>query len=75
MSRSPSLTEPRVGGSRPPIRPSSVDLPQPLGPMIATLLPGSTWFGVPPGTTGVEFDAQRTDTTAVLSAAWRDAWI
>ena len=41
----------------------------------AALLPGSTWFGVPPGTTGVEFDAQRTDTTAVLSAAWRDAWI
>ncbi|MFN2494683.1 MAG: phage tail protein [Pseudonocardiaceae bacterium] len=41
----------------------------------AALLPGSTWFGLPPGTTGVEFDALRTDTPAVLSAAWRDAWI
>jgi hypothetical protein len=41
----------------------------------AALLPGSTWFGVPPGNTAVEFDAQRTDTPAVLAAAWRDAWI
>lgn len=41
----------------------------------ATLLPGSTWFGLAPGNTGVEFDAQRTDVPAVLSAAWRDAWI
>lgn len=41
----------------------------------AALLPGSTWFGIPPGTTGVEFNALRTDTPAVLSAAWRDAWI
>jgi hypothetical protein len=39
------------------------------------LLPGSIWFGLPPGGTGVEFDAQRTDTPAVLSAAWRDAWL
>jgi hypothetical protein len=41
----------------------------------SALLPGSSWFGVPPGTTGIEFDAQRTDTSAVLAAAWRDAWI
>jgi len=41
----------------------------------AALLPGSAWFGLPPGITGVEFDAQRTDTPAVLSATWRDAWI
>jgi hypothetical protein len=41
----------------------------------AALLPGSTWFGLPPGSTGVEFDAQRTDTPAVLQAAWRDAWL
>jgi hypothetical protein len=41
----------------------------------SALLPGSTWFGVPPGNTGILFDAQRTDTTAVLAAAWRDAWI
>jgi len=41
----------------------------------AALLPGSTWFGLAPGSTGVGFDALRTDTPAVLSAAWRDAWI
>jgi hypothetical protein len=41
----------------------------------ASLLPGSTWFGLRPGNTGVEFDARRTDTTAVLSVVWRDAWI
>lgn len=41
----------------------------------AALRPGSTWFGIPPGSTGVEFDALRTDTPAVLSVAWRDAWI
>lgn len=41
----------------------------------AALLPGSAWFGLAPGTTGVEFDAQRSDTPAVLAAAWRDAWI
>lgn len=41
----------------------------------AALLPGSAWFGLAPGTTGVEFDAVRTDTPAVLSATWRDAWI
>jgi hypothetical protein len=41
----------------------------------AALLPGSVWFGLAPGSTGVEFDALRTDTPAVLSAAWRDAWI
>jgi Phage tail protein len=41
----------------------------------AALLPGSKWFGIPPGSSGVEFDARRTDTPALLSAAWRDAWI
>ena len=41
----------------------------------AALLPGSTWFGLPAGTTGIEFDALRTDAPAVLSVAWRDAWI
>ena len=40
----------------------------------AALFPGSAWFGISPGTTGVEFDARRTDTPAVLSATWRDAW-
>jgi len=39
------------------------------------LLPGSTWFGLPPDSTGIEFDAQRTDTLATLSVSWRDAWI
>ncbi|HZN17198.1 MAG TPA: hypothetical protein VFB84_03260 [Micromonosporaceae bacterium] len=41
----------------------------------AALLPGSTWFGLAPGSTGVDFGALRTDTPAVLSASWRDAWI
>lgn len=41
----------------------------------AALLPGSTWFGLSPGNTGVEFDAHRTDAPATLSASWRDAWI
>jgi Phage tail protein len=41
----------------------------------AALLPGSTWFGLPAGTTGIEFDALRADAPAVLSATWRDAWI
>jgi len=41
----------------------------------AALLPGSTWFGLPAGTTGIEFDALRTDAPAVLAVAWRDAWI
>jgi hypothetical protein len=41
----------------------------------AALLPGSTWFDLPAGTTGIEFDARRTDTPAVLSVSWRDAWI
>ena len=39
----PSISmEPLVGVSSPPSRFSSVDLPQPLGPMTATNSPGST---------------------------------
>jgi hypothetical protein len=41
----------------------------------AALLPRSSWFGLPPGATGVEFDALRNDAPAVLAATWRDAWI
>jgi len=41
-SWSPTRTRPAVGTSSPPIRPSRVDFPHPLGPAIATLLPGST---------------------------------
>ena len=41
-SSSPMRTTPLVGRSSPPMRFSSVDLPQPLGPMIATNSPVST---------------------------------
>jgi len=41
----------------------------------AALMPGSSWFGLRPGLTGVTFDALRTDAPAVLSVTWRDAWI
>jgi hypothetical protein len=41
----------------------------------ATLQPGSRWFGLPPGETAVQFDALRTDTPAVLSVTWQDAWV
>lgn len=41
----------------------------------AALLPRSTWFGLPPGGTSVDFDAANLDETAVLTAVWRDAWI
>ena len=41
-SMSPIRTEPSRAGVRPSRTPSSVDLPQPLGPAIATTSPGST---------------------------------
>jgi hypothetical protein len=41
----------------------------------AALVPGSRWFGLPPGETAVTFDALRTDTTATLSVTWQDAWV
>jgi hypothetical protein len=41
----------------------------------AALLPGSRWFGLPPGDTAVTFDALRTDTSALLAVTWPDAWI
>src|SRR5215217_8413939 len=47
-SRPPSCTLPAVGWSSPPSRFSSVDLPQPLGPMIATNSPLCTVISTPP---------------------------
>ena len=41
ISRPPATILPSVGRSSPPIRDSSVDLPQPDGPMIATNSPGA----------------------------------
>jgi hypothetical protein len=41
----------------------------------AALVAGSGWFGLPAGATGIEFDALRSDTPAVLSVVWRDAWL
>jgi hypothetical protein len=41
----------------------------------SALLPGSRWFALPPGETTVQFDALRTDTPAVLSVTWQDAWV
>ena len=42
-----SQTSPAVGRSRPPSRCSSVDFPQPLGPMTATVSPGATSRSTP----------------------------
>src|SRR5205807_10636993 len=42
LFRSPTRTAPEVGGSRPATTLSSVDLPQPLGPTIATNAPAGT---------------------------------
>ncbi|TDV47851.1 phage distal tail protein [Actinophytocola oryzae] len=39
------------------------------------LLPGSTWFGLPPGTTAVGFDATDTTAAGTLAVSWRDSWI
>ena len=47
ISRPPIDTRPAVGASRPAIRPSSVDLPQPLGPVMARLVPGCTSRVIP----------------------------
>jgi hypothetical protein len=53
----------------------TVRLGAPDGPSRrAALVTGSTWFGLPPGETTVTFDAQRTDSSAVLAVTWRDAW-
>jgi hypothetical protein len=41
----------------------------------SALLPGSSWFGLPPGTTVIGFDAQDPTESATLTAVWRDAWI
>ncbi|MBB5852233.1 phage tail domain-containing protein [Amycolatopsis umgeniensis] len=41
----------------------------------AGLLPGSRWFGLPPGTTNITFDAFDDSTPAWLSVSWRDAWV
>lgn len=41
----------------------------------STLLPQSTWFGLPPGETTIGFDAFNREQPAVLTVMWRDAWI
>jgi hypothetical protein len=35
----------------------------------------STWFGLAPGSTSIDFDAQDTTETGTLTVSWRDAWI
>lgn len=41
----------------------------------SSLLPGSDWFALRPGTTPVLFRARDYDPVARLSAEWRDAWL
>jgi hypothetical protein len=41
----------------------------------STLLPGSDWFALRPGTTPVLFRARAYDPLARLTAEWRDAWL
>lgn len=41
----------------------------------AALLPGSSWFGLPPGSTAIGFDALNPQESGVLTAVWRDAWV
>ncbi|MEU0789154.1 phage tail protein [Amycolatopsis sp. NPDC005961] len=41
----------------------------------ATLLPRSAWFGLPPGSTAVGFEAFDNTATGRLTVRWHDAWI
>ncbi|GLY43540.1 hypothetical protein Amsp01_095630 [Amycolatopsis sp. NBRC 101858] len=41
----------------------------------AALLPRSKWFGLPPGSTTIGFEALDNTATGKLTAHWRDAWI
>jgi hypothetical protein len=41
----------------------------------AALLPRSAWFGLPPGSTSIGFDAFDTQESGTLTAVWRDAWL
>jgi hypothetical protein len=41
----------------------------------AALLPRSKWFGLPPGSTTIGFEALDNTVTGRLTARWRDAWI
>lgn len=41
----------------------------------AAMLPRSTWFGLPPGSTNVDFGATKVEEAGALTVTWRDAWI
>jgi hypothetical protein len=41
----------------------------------AALQPRSTWFGLPPGSTTISFDAFDDTASGTLAVSWRDAWI
>lgn len=41
----------------------------------SALLPRSTWFGIPPGSTAIGFDAFDPAESGTLTVTWRDAWV